>query len=76
MDHEHGMHYQTHCEQQITMIGSAKISGHTFSCKHTNKLPVVKHPHNGNISWCAISSLHYYYYNYYIIIIIIIIIII
>ena len=26
---------------------------------------VVKCPHNGNISWCAISSLHYHYYHYH-----------
>ena len=54
MDHKHGMHYQTPCEQQMTMIGSAKTTRHTFPCKHTNKLLIVKCPHNGNISWCTI----------------------
>ena len=56
------MHYQTHCKEQTTMIGLGKISRLTSSYKHIHKLLVVKCPHNGNISWCAISSLHYYYY--------------
>ena len=47
------------------MTSLGKTSKHTSSYKHTLKLIVVKHPHNGNISWCTISSLYYYYYYYY-----------